>query len=73
MITAEEIINGTINGTVKFKTINEEVVFELIKSEEGLSAPEIAEHIGKSLRTTKRYLDILKKSNKIEFRGALKG
>ncbi len=65
-------INGTINGTIKFKTINEEVVFELIKSEEGLSAPEIAKRIGKSLRTTKRYLDILKKSNKIEFRGALK-
>ncbi|MEA5126922.1 MAG: ATP-binding protein [Proteiniphilum sp.] len=64
--------SGTVNGTVKFKTINEEVVFELIKSEEGLSAPEIAERIGKSLRTTKRYLDTLKKSNKIEFRGAPK-
>ena len=65
-------VNGTVNGTIKFKTINEEVVFELIKSEEGLSAPEIAERIGKSLRTTKRYLDTLKKSNKIEFRGAPK-
>ena len=65
-------VNGTVNGTVKLKAINEEIVFELIKSEEGLSAPEIAERVGKSLRTTKRYLDTLKKSNKIEFRGAPK-
>ena len=64
--------NGTVNGTVKLKTIKEEIVFELIKSEEGLSAPEIAERVGKSLRTTKRYLATLKKSNKIEFRGAPK-
>lgn len=64
--------SGTVNGTVKLKAINEEIVFELIKSEEGLSAPEIAERVGKSLRTTKRYLNALKKSNKIEFRGAPK-
>jgi ATP-dependent DNA helicase RecG len=62
-----------VNDTIKSKVANnQEIVFELIKSKEGLSAPKIAEHIEKSLRTTMRYLDALKKNNKIEFRGAPK-
>jgi ATP-dependent DNA helicase RecG len=44
----------------------------LIIKQEGLSASDIAKSIGKSWRTTMRYLDRLKKENKIEFRGAPK-
>jgi len=67
-----DTVNGIVNDIVKSKVSNEEGVYELIKSKEGLSASEIAEHIGKSLRTTMRYLDALKKNDKIEFRGAPK-
>lgn len=49
-ISKGEKVSGTVNDTVKLKAINEETVFELIKSEEGLSAPEISERVGKSLR-----------------------
>ena len=47
-------------------------VLELITNRSGLSASDIAKLIGKSWRTTMRYLDTLKKDNKIEFRGAPK-
>jgi len=71
--------NGTIKGTINSidGTINpespiEEIVLKLIADNEGLSARKISKLIDKSLRTTMRYLDILKKSDKIEFQGALK-
>jgi ATP-dependent DNA helicase RecG len=49
-----------------------EQIFTLINSKEGMSAPEISKLVGKSLKTTKRYLTKLKEAGKIEFRGALK-
>jgi ATP-dependent DNA helicase RecG len=71
-INDNDIVNGTTNGTTKSKEAIEEIVFKLIKSKEGLTASEIAESIGKSRRSTMRYLDTLKKANKIEFRGGNK-
>jgi ATP-dependent DNA helicase RecG len=68
-------INGTINsinGTINRESPNEEIVLKVIADNEGLSAQIISKLIDKSLRTTMRYVDNLKKSNKIEFRGALK-
>ena len=50
-----------VNGTVKSKDTIEEAVLKLITAKEGLSAPEISKLIGKGLRTTIRYLNILKK------------
>jgi ATP-dependent DNA helicase RecG len=64
--------NGTINGTINSESPIEEIVLKLIAEYEGLSARKISKLIDKSLRTTMRYLDDLKKSEKIEFRGALK-
>ena len=49
-----------------------DTVYRLIIENEGLSAPEISKIIGKSLKTTKRYIAKLKASQQIEFRGALK-
>jgi Predicted transcriptional regulator containing an HTH domain and an uncharacterized domain shared with the mammalian protein Schlafen len=65
-------IIGTINGTIKSKEAIEDAVFELIKSNEGLTVSEIVKSIGKSRRTVMRYLDTLKKTDKIEFRGGNK-
>ena len=68
-------INGIINpidGTINPESSIEEIVFKLIAETEGLSARKISKLIDKSLRSTMRYLDNLKKSDKIEFRGALK-
>jgi ATP-dependent DNA helicase RecG len=50
----------------------EEIIYSLIAEKEGMSAPEISRVIGKSLKTTKRYLAKLKTATRIEFRGALK-
>ncbi|MCL2132648.1 MAG: ArsR family transcriptional regulator [Lentimicrobiaceae bacterium] len=50
----------------------EDIIFELIKNKEGLSAPDISKLIEKSVKTTKRYITKLKESGKIEFRGARK-
>ncbi|MDR2791200.1 MAG: putative DNA binding domain-containing protein [Tannerellaceae bacterium] len=49
-----------------------ELIFKLISEKEGIAAPEIAKHIGKSWRTTMRYLNKLKGESRIEFRGAPK-
>jgi ATP-dependent DNA helicase RecG len=68
-------INGIINpndGTINLESSIEEIVLKLIAENEGLSARKISKLIDKSLRSTMRYLDNLKKSDKIEFRGALK-
>jgi ATP-dependent DNA helicase RecG len=50
----------------------EDIVLKMIAEKEGLSAPEIAQRIDKSLKTAKRYLAKLKESGKIEFIGAPK-
>jgi len=70
--SADGTINDTINGTIKRESPYEEIVLKAIADNEGLSAQILSKLIDKSLRTTMRYVDNLKKSNKIEFRGALK-
>jgi ATP-dependent DNA helicase RecG len=67
--------NDPVNDPVKSTNdpVNlEEQVFSLINSKEGLSAPEISKLVGKSLKTTKRYIKKLREIDKIEFRGAPK-
>ena len=80
--TANDTINSTIGTTngiinpiddpINPESSSEEIVLELIADNEGLSARKISKLIDKSLRSTMRYLDNLKKSDKIEFRRALK-
>ena len=60
--------NDIVNEGITLK----DIVFNSIKEQEGLSASDIAKFIEKSWRTTMRYLNQLKKENKIEFRGAPK-
>ena len=60
--------NDPINDPVNL----EDVILGMIGNKEGMSAPQISKHIGKSLKTTKRHLAKLRESDKIEFRGALK-
>lgn len=70
--TISGTINGTINGTTKAKEVVEDMVLQLIESNEGLSAIDISESIKKSRRSTMRYLHKLKEAGKIEFRGSNK-
>jgi ATP-dependent DNA helicase RecG len=70
--SVDDIVNGIVNDIVNKKKTIEQAVFEIITQKEGLSASDIAKIIGKSWRTTMRYLDILKREDKIEFRGAPK-
>ena len=71
--------NGTVNGTVKpdndiatKKDIVINMILQIITETENISTDDIAKKIGKSRRTTRRYLNLLKKENKIEFYGAPK-
>jgi len=64
--------DGTINGTINSETSTKEMILKVISDKEGLSARDIIKLTGKSLRTIMRYIDILKKENKVEYRGALK-
>lgn len=64
--------DGIVNDIVKSKNDIKDTVFNLITNNEGQSASDIAKQIGKSWRTTMRYLDLLKKEERIEFRGAPK-
>jgi ATP-dependent DNA helicase RecG len=65
------IVNGE-DGVVKEEDTIKQMVYKLIIEKEGLSTPEIAKIIDRSRRTTMRYLNLLKKEGKIEFRGAPK-
>jgi len=69
--TVNGMVNGMVNGTVNLDdTINyEEVILKVIRKQGGLAAPQISTMIGKSMRTTKRYIAKLKLVGKIEFRG----
>ncbi|MDR1937859.1 MAG: helix-turn-helix domain-containing protein [Tannerellaceae bacterium] len=64
--------NGIVNVIVNDKDAIKQTVLRLITEKEGLSASDIAKLIDRSWRTTMRYLNLLKKENKIEFRGAPK-
>ena len=104
--TDNDIVSGTINGTVndengivndKNDIVNDEngivndengivndendivnlkdipnIILQIIAKNENISAFDIAKKIGKSWRTTMRYLETLKKENKIEYYGAPK-
>lgn len=48
------------------------VLIDTIRRHPGLNAPSIAEHTGRSLRTTQRYLGELKKEGLIRFEGVAK-
>ena len=71
-INLEDGIINPEGGAINLGTTIEESILKLITAKEGLSARSISKSIGKSLRTTMRCIDTLKKENKIEFRGALK-
>ena len=60
------------NDIVNKKDRIKNAVLQIIIENENISANDIAKQIGKSWRTTMRYLEILKKENKIEFYGAYK-
>ncbi len=60
---------SVINDTVNKK---EQDVLNLVRQHPGLNATEIAQELGKSIPTIKRYLSSLSKSDLIEFRGAPK-
>ena len=49
------------------------LLYETLTTNPGLNAPTLASLLGKSLRTTQRYLKKLSDDGKIEFRGAAKG
>lgn len=50
----------------------EQQLLDLIVSYPGINAPSIAKKLARSLRTTQRYLQLLKKNGAIEFRGVAK-
>jgi len=72
IVNSDDDIVNFDDDIVNDNKITKDTVFEIITNDEGLSAFEIAKRIGKSWRTTMRYLEVLRKENKIEFRGAPK-
>jgi hypothetical protein len=63
------IKSETVNDTVNSK---EQEVLDIINQYPGLNSSKIAELIGKSIPTAKRYLNSLVKLDLIEFKGAQK-
>ena len=49
-----------------------DVLLEAIRLHPGLNAPMLAEHTGRSLRTTQRYLGLLKQDGRIRYEGVAK-
>ncbi len=62
-------VNGGVSGGVSGETLS---LLQLIHSHPGLKAAELAIQMNKPKRTIERWLQQLKDSNKIEFRGAPK-
>lgn len=50
----------------------EQVLLETITKSPGMNAPQLASRLGRSLRTTQRYLKLLSDAQKIVFRGVAK-
>ena len=68
-----DIVNGIVNDTVKDAiSEKEQAIVKLLTTIPGLNASEIGKNIGKSLRTTMRYIKTLQDKNLIEFKGAPK-
>jgi len=65
-------VNDPVSDPVNDPVNLGEAILYIIAKNEGLSAPNIAQRIGKSLKTTKRYIALLREANHIEFRGAPK-
>ena len=63
------ITSDTVNDTVNER---EPEVLNLLRQQPGLNATEIAQKLGKSIPTIKRYLSSLSKSDLIEFGGVPK-
>lgn len=57
------VTTDTVNDTVNSK---EQEVLNLLRQQTGLNATEIAQKLGKSIPTIKRYLSSLAKQNLIE-------
>lgn len=53
------------------KNFKEELFLQIVQHP-GLNAPTLAERLGRSLRTTQRYLSLLKAEGRIHFRGVAK-
>ena len=64
-----DTVNGRVNDTINE---NEQAILNLLATTPGLNASEISKHIGKSLRTTMRYIKILQDKDLIEFKGVPK-
>ena len=62
-------INGTINDTIKD---TEKLVYNYIIASPGISAVDLANELGKSVRTIMRVLKHLVELNIIEYRGSKK-
>ena len=54
------------------KVIIEEILLDTIKQNPGLNAPSLSKRLGRSLRTTQRYLKKLSDSKQIVFKGVAK-
>jgi predicted HTH transcriptional regulator len=77
--TINDIVNDIVNDTVNQnktvenkKDISKKTILKIITENENISLNEIVSKSNISRRTTMRYLDILKKENKIEYYGAPK-
>lgn len=53
-------------------TFFEEILLDTIKQNPGLNAPSLSKRLGRSLRTTQRYLKKLSDSKQIVFKGVAK-
>ncbi len=60
--------NDTVNSN--YDTVNSDVIINIIKNNEGISAVQIAKMINKSHISAKRYVSILKQKGLIEHRGS---
>ena len=68
-----DTVNGRVNDIVNDAiNENEQAIINLLIVTPGLNASEIANHIGKSVRTTMRYIKSLQEKGIVEFRGAPK-
>jgi ATP-dependent DNA helicase RecG len=72
IINKKNVIINKENVIINKKGITQKTILQIITENENISADEIAKKIEKTWRTTMRYLEILKKENKIEYYGSRK-
>jgi predicted HTH transcriptional regulator len=66
------LIDGGLNGGLNDINDGLKKTIDIIIESQGLSATEIAGYIGKSIRTTERYLQLLKEEDILEYIGSKK-